>query len=120
MDSRRGPGASCQAALQSGAALPLVHLGEFPSEVSHHVEWYSENVLPRGDIAGVGCEDISYRATGKPQRPHLQRLCPEHFRGDGLRHELEVLQRNRVGVRRSHLLGVSHSFDLPTGRRART
>ena len=57
--------------LQSGAALPLVHLGEFPSEVSHHVEGYSENVLPRSDTAGVGREDISYRATEEPQRPHL-------------------------------------------------
>ena len=67
----RPPGTACQAALQSGAALPLVHLGELPSEVSHHVERYGENVLPRSDTAGVGREDLSYRATGEPQRPHL-------------------------------------------------
>lgn len=58
----------------------------------------------RSDIAGFGSKNISYGATGKPQRPHLQRLCPKHFRGDGLRHELEMLQRNRVGFRRSHRL----------------
>jgi hypothetical protein len=101
-----------QVLLRSGAAAPLVHLGEFPSKVSHHVEGHSENVLPRGDIAGVGCEDISYRATGKSQRPHLQRLSPEHFSGDRLRRELEVLQRNRVRVRRSHRFGSFAQFDL--------
>jgi hypothetical protein len=29
------------------------------------------NVLPRRDIEGVACQDISYRATGKPQRPEI-------------------------------------------------
>jgi hypothetical protein len=50
--------------LQSGAALPLVHLGEFPRKVPHHVEGYSEHVLLRGDMDGVGCGDFSYRAAG--------------------------------------------------------
>jgi hypothetical protein len=91
-----------EAALQSGVALTLVDLGEFPSEVSHHVERYREDVLPRGDIDRVGCDDLSYRAAVKPQRPHRQRGSPKYFRGDGLWHELEMLQCNWVGVRRSH------------------
>jgi hypothetical protein len=32
--------------LQSRAALALVHLGEFPGEVPHHIEGNSEDVLP--------------------------------------------------------------------------
>jgi hypothetical protein len=62
----------------------------FPSEVSYHVEGYSENVLPRDDMARVGCENFPDRDR-KAAAPHLQRLCPELFRGDGLRQELEVL-----------------------------
>ena len=100
----RGASTRCQAALRCRPALPLVHLGEFPSEASHHVERYSKDVLPCGDIDRVSREDISYRAARQPQRPHLERLSAEHFRRDWLGSELEVLQRNRVGVRRSHRL----------------
>lgn len=58
-------------------------------------------------------EDLSHKPTGKPQRPHLLQprsrgACPEHFGGNGLRRELKMLQRNRVGVRRSHRSLVSH------------
>jgi hypothetical protein len=53
-----------RAPLQSGAAVPLVHLSEFPSKVSHHVEGYSEYVLPRGDLGWVGSENFPYRAAG--------------------------------------------------------
>jgi hypothetical protein len=82
--------------------LPLVDLGEFPSEVSHHVEGYRENEFLRGDMDGVGCGDFSYGASGKAQRPHLQRFSPEYFRKGLRRHKLKMLQCNRVGIGRSH------------------
>jgi hypothetical protein len=82
--------------------LPLVDLGEFPSEVSHHVEGYRKDVFLHGDMDGVRRGDFSYRASGKAQRPHLQRLSPEYFREGVRRHKLKMLQCHRIVVSRSH------------------
>src|SRR5262249_28650022 len=80
---------------------------ECPSEVSHHIEGYREDVLPSRNLRGVGCEYVSYRAAGYAQGPYLERLSPEHLRRDGLRRQLEAFQGNGVAVGRSQRLTSS-------------
>jgi hypothetical protein len=60
-------------------------------------------------VDGVGCCDFSNRASGKTQRPHLQRLFPEYLCEGVRRYKFKMLQGNRVRVRRSHRSGVSHT-----------
>ena len=68
-------------------------------------------------MRGVGRGDFTDGTSRKAKRPHLQRLLPEYICEGMRRHKLEVLQRNRIRLRRSHGGGVSH-MPSPTDRRS--
>jgi len=95
-----------QAEHRPDVVLELARLGPLDRPVARVVHARRELV---GDEGVVGCQNVSYRPAGDPQRPDLERLSSEDFCGDGLGRELEVFQCNRVGVGRVHWCGVSHS-----------